>query len=64
MCGANWTGLFTPGETVRLRIVNASAMTNFQSPIRVQTVGYMDRKSQSMTWRTSRRMRTSERPPK
>ena len=27
--GANWTGLFTPGETVRLRIVNASAMTNF-----------------------------------
>ena len=25
----NWTGLFTPGEKVRLRIVNASAMTNF-----------------------------------
>ena len=25
----NWTGLFTPGERVRLRIVNASAMTNF-----------------------------------
>lgn len=24
---ADWTGLFTPGETVRLRIVNASAMT-------------------------------------
>ena len=27
--GANWTGLFTPGERVRLRIINASAMTNF-----------------------------------
>jgi len=26
---ANWTGLFTPGERVRLRFVNASAMTNF-----------------------------------
>ncbi|MGE4324011.1 MAG: copper resistance system multicopper oxidase [Sphingobium sp.] len=26
---ANWTGLFVPGETVRLRIVNAAAMTNF-----------------------------------
>lgn len=25
----NWTGLFAPGETVRLRLVNASAMTNF-----------------------------------
>ena len=25
----NWTGLFTPGERVRLRIINASAMTNF-----------------------------------
>ncbi|KEY98564.1 copper-binding protein [Sphingomonas sp. BHC-A] len=25
----NWTGLFTPGERVRLRIVNAAAMTNF-----------------------------------
>ena len=25
----NWTGLFEPGERVRLRIVNASAMTNF-----------------------------------
>ena len=25
----NWTGLFIPGERVRLRIVNASAMTNF-----------------------------------
>ncbi|QUT07654.1 copper resistance system multicopper oxidase [Sphingobium phenoxybenzoativorans] len=28
-CTANWTGLFTPGERVRLRIINASAMTNF-----------------------------------
>ena len=27
--GANWTALFTPGERVRLRIINASAMTNF-----------------------------------
>ena len=27
--GENWTGLFAPGERVRLRIVNASAMTNF-----------------------------------
>ena len=26
---ANWTGLFTPGERVRLRIINAGAMTNF-----------------------------------
>ena len=25
----NWTGLFTPGERVRLRIINVSAMTNF-----------------------------------
>ncbi|TPG14638.1 copper resistance system multicopper oxidase [Sphingomonas koreensis] len=25
----NWTGLFTPGERVRLRIINGSAMTNF-----------------------------------
>ena len=25
----NWTGLFTAGERVRLRIINASAMTNF-----------------------------------
>ena len=27
--GENWTGLFTPGERVRLRIINASAMTIF-----------------------------------
>ena len=26
---SNWTGLFAPGERVRLRIINASAMTNF-----------------------------------
>jgi len=26
---ANWTGLFRPGERVRLRIINAAAMTNF-----------------------------------
>lgn len=25
----NWTGLFAPGERVRLRIINGSAMTNF-----------------------------------
>ncbi|PTM47417.1 CopA family copper-resistance protein [Sphingomonas aerolata] len=25
----NWTALYTPGERVRLRIINASAMTNF-----------------------------------
>lgn len=25
----NWTGLFAPGERVRLRIINASSMTNF-----------------------------------
>lgn len=25
----NWTGIFAPGERVRLRIINASAMTNF-----------------------------------
>ncbi|WP_425543049.1 copper resistance system multicopper oxidase [Sphingomonas insulae] len=27
--GDNWTALFAPGERVRLRIINASAMTNF-----------------------------------
>ena len=26
---ANWTALFAPGERVKLRIINASAMTNF-----------------------------------
>ncbi len=26
---ANWTGLFVPGERVRLRFINASSMTNF-----------------------------------
>jgi L-ascorbate oxidase len=25
----NWTGLFVPGEKVRLRVINASSMTNF-----------------------------------
>src|SRR3546814_6802691 len=25
----NWTGLFTPGERVRLRFINAAAMTYF-----------------------------------
>jgi CopA family copper-resistance protein len=25
----NWTGLFRPGERVRLRVINSSAMTNF-----------------------------------
>jgi len=25
----NWTGLFKPGERVRLRVINASSMTNF-----------------------------------
>lgn len=25
----NWTGLFAPGERVRLRVINAAAMTNF-----------------------------------
>ncbi len=27
--GANWTGIFSPGEKVRLRIINGSAMTFF-----------------------------------
>ena len=27
--GTNWTGLFTPGERLRLRIINASAMSYF-----------------------------------
>ena len=27
--GDNWTALFKPGERVRLRVINASAMTNF-----------------------------------
>jgi len=26
---ANWTGAFVPGEAVRLRVINAAAMTNF-----------------------------------
>ncbi len=26
---ANWTGLFTPGQTLRLRFINGSAMTTF-----------------------------------
>ena len=26
---ANWTGLFTPGERVRLRVINGSAMSYF-----------------------------------
>ncbi len=26
---ANWTALFSPGERIKLRIINASAMTNF-----------------------------------
>lgn len=30
----NWTGLFRPGERVRLRIINASAMTTFNVRIR------------------------------
>ncbi len=25
----NWTGIFNPGETVRLRVINGSAMSNF-----------------------------------
>ncbi|GAA3273551.1 hypothetical protein GCM10020258_52820 [Sphingomonas yabuuchiae] len=31
----NWTGLFHPGERIRLRIINASAMTtfNFRIPV-------------------------------
>ncbi|WP_207239163.1 copper resistance system multicopper oxidase [Pseudomonas sp. GW456-L15] len=27
--GSNWTGLFRPGETLRLRLINGSAMTYF-----------------------------------
>lgn len=27
--GMNWTGLFNPGERIRLRFINGSAMTNF-----------------------------------
>lgn len=27
--GANWTGLFTPGERIRLRFINASSMSYF-----------------------------------
>ncbi|SMC97828.1 copper resistance system multicopper oxidase [Novosphingobium sp. B1] len=27
--GANWTALFRPGERIKLRIINASSMTNF-----------------------------------
>ena len=41
-----------------------SAITNGQSRMSVQTVGYIDRKSHRTTWRSSRRMRTSDRPPK
>src|SRR3546814_8429400 len=30
----NWTALFTPGQRVRLRIINASALTTFHVRIR------------------------------
>ena len=33
----NWTGKFTPGETVRLRVINASAMSHFD--VRVPGLG-------------------------
>lgn len=33
----NWTGLFSPGERVRLRVINASAMTVFQ--VRIPGLG-------------------------
>lgn len=38
--GANWTGLFNTGEKVRLRVINASAMTyfNFRIPGLAMTV--------------------------
>lgn len=29
----NWTGLFNPGERVRLRVINAASMTNFNARI-------------------------------
>lgn len=37
---ANWTGLFKPGERIRLRVINASAMTyfNFRIPGLAMTV--------------------------
>jgi CopA family copper-resistance protein len=40
----NWTGLFRPGERVRLRIINASAMTtfNFRIPGLAMTVVQAD----------------------
>ncbi len=40
----NWTGLFNPGERVRLRIINASAMTifNFRLPELPMTVVQAD----------------------
>ena len=28
----NWTGLFRPGEKIRLRFINGSAMTYFDIP--------------------------------
>ena len=42
--GDNWTGLFTPGERVRLRIINASAMTifNLRLPALAMTVVMAD----------------------
>ncbi len=44
---SNWTGLFTPGERVRLRIINASAMTIFnvrlpELPMRVVQADGLD----------------------
>lgn len=41
---ANWTGLFKPGERVRLRVINASAMTyfNFRIPGLAMTVVQAD----------------------
>ncbi|WP_230483901.1 copper resistance system multicopper oxidase [Sphingomonas sp. Leaf21] len=44
----NWTGLFTPGERVRLRVINASAMTNFNLRIPGLSLGVVQADGQDV----------------
>ena len=37
---SNWTGLFRPGEKIRLRFINASAMTYFDVRVPGLPVGH------------------------
>jgi CopA family copper-resistance protein len=44
----NWTALFAPGESIRLRIINASAMTNFNVRIPGLTLTIVQADGQSV----------------